>query len=506
MGYETRDPSKKAQKIVNANASSNTTKQSQHNVVLKMINIHLFFDGTQNNKNNIDSYRKNSMVKQEVDKNKDDYKSYLNAYSNVAHLFAGLEENSSHLKVYIQGMGTTDGHKDDQRGFAFGAGAQGDADGWINSGIPQRAHNAFVNIANKLKKVNLDPNARINLNVFGFSRGAATARHFIHLLHSEPKLSENWKVQHKNISVNFVGLFDTVSSYDPVILLDDIVYQAMFIDNTLRNKGANFLNDVKELHLNFEKGYANKVFHLCASDEYRIYFSLTNIQSAIDLGIGYEVYLPGAHSDIGGGYNQNEVEEYDLLNEAKLEEWLIKQGFCTPTTDTTNRQIFSKTRTLSRGRDGSYEQETERYFKRIVKNNYHKVSLLTMKKMFELVVPIILKEKKWNEKYFQPYISDSNQIIQALLNTIPNYIIKNCNWGSRLKPDACNHLYGNLVTFRNQYVHWSSKDKVHLKDFKEELGFQVRRGSHWLTDDEALKAHYTGKAKQYNPYRHKISG
>jgi Uncharacterized alpha/beta hydrolase domain (DUF2235) len=134
--------------------------------------------------------------------------------------------------------------------------------------------------------------AIINMNVYGFSRGAAAARYFVHLVKTErDTYAPKWKG--KNVRVNFVGLFDTVSSY-----------------------GGNFSNDVSDLHLNFDDGAVQRVVHLVAGDEYRENFASTTIASAGDKG--YELTMPGAHSDVGGGYNADpEVRDLYAVQEER---------------------------------------------------------------------------------------------------------------------------------------------------------------------------------------------
>ena len=78
-----------------------------------------------------------------------------------------------------------------------------------------------------------------------------------------------------------------------------------------------------------------EIVHFVAADEYRENFSLTTIDSASN---GMQVVLPGAHSDVGGGYNEHEKEKiilegswtdskreyrgYMSLEELKREGWL----------------------------------------------------------------------------------------------------------------------------------------------------------------------------------------
>ena len=64
-------------------------------------------------------------------------------------------------------------------------------------------------------------------------------------------------------------------------------------------------DDVSELSLKIPT-YVDRTVHLVAADEYRQYFGLTNINSAGKKG--KEIILPGAHSDIGGGYMEEETE------------------------------------------------------------------------------------------------------------------------------------------------------------------------------------------------------
>jgi len=116
------------------------------------------------------------------------------------------------------------------------------------------------------------------------------------------------------VEYTFVGLFDTVSSYE---------HGASFITNVATV--LDFGNDVEELHLRLTDPAIKKVVHLTAGDEYRQNFASTTIASAIAAGTGYELQLPGVHSDIGGGYG--EVEEEDRLGTPQEWQQLIAQGW-----------------------------------------------------------------------------------------------------------------------------------------------------------------------------------
>jgi len=112
------------------------------------------------------------------------------------------------------------------------------------------------------------------------------------------------------VTVKFAGLFDSVSSFDEV---GDKAEDSRFAGKAARHAtyggDDDFKNDVSELHLTLDDEKLEKVVHFVANDEYRVNFSSTTIASARQRGIGCEFYLPGAHSDIGGGYAQVVEEE-----------------------------------------------------------------------------------------------------------------------------------------------------------------------------------------------------
>lgn len=282
------------------------------------LTLGVFFDGTANNKYNFDSKLGET--------NPGKYKkqdSYYGAYSNVANLWTMYDDEVSLVgKVYVEGIGTyepkadgtSSGEKDDSDGTAFGMGSTG-----INAKIA-RGYSLIIDQIEELKaKANKQASATVEtltLDVFGFSRGAATARRFVSCINGIKgrivevsggtvyiPLSMGLKayLKYKNISVNnirvrFLGLFDTVSSYEPGFLVFG---------------GVNFDDDVDQLALSIPS-FVQKTIHLVAADEYRANFSLTTIDSAGNRGI--EMVLPGAHSDVGGGYGLVEQEPIYMGN------------------------------------------------------------------------------------------------------------------------------------------------------------------------------------------------
>lgn len=117
----------------------------------------------------------------------------------------------------------------------------------------------------------------------------------------DSSLSGSLGIPADSITIHFVGLFDTVSSYGGE------KYQTVRgqLYNNLRHQS--FDDDVKELHLAIA-GHAQQVVQLAAADEYRKSFAATNIRSSVRAGVGLEVRLPGVHSDIGGSYEEHKQE------------------------------------------------------------------------------------------------------------------------------------------------------------------------------------------------------
>lgn len=344
------------------------------------LRISVFFDGTGNNRANIIA-RKGGEYQNIYQKIKaqnpgkdgeSKYSSFESGFSNIALLEENYQSTSEckiYKAFYIEGVATRDlksvaesfENKVRARAERKASGqmkrhdkgsikVETDSDVWGNAmatgstGLYAKIDRAMNMICDWLGREVYQQNhgngditekthefTKIVVDVFGFSRGAATARHFIHHITkgirtlvtlvpknlinpfvptqlrtfevSVPTLKRSvenagYQVKDGAVEIGFVGLFDTVSSY--VIALT---------------------SDVKILHLDAIKN-ARKVYHLAAAEEHRACFSLTNIESAKKACVGEEYFLPGVHSDIGGGYRDlddggGEREEYELMNDDK---------------------------------------------------------------------------------------------------------------------------------------------------------------------------------------------
>ncbi|WP_160137844.1 phospholipase effector Tle1 domain-containing protein [Chryseobacterium sp. c4a] len=306
------------------------------------VSLNLFFDGTQNNKTNTEARNttsRNHQVYLETGNKNDD--SYENEYSNIARGFDAIDPDAQNqLSWYIEGIGTEDLESDTVfPGVALGMGS---------TGVQAKVVKGCIKGAEVLKKKYEESDiviSTLKVNVYGFSRGATAARHFLHIATSpaltredpaagiagalksdyeiirppypvpggEKRVKRNHPLVEQygyfgaclaytgltinKILFNFVGLYDTVASYG--------------VDHRGKKVAGMPLieDDTKQLGLNAVKK-AYFVLQLASDDEYRDNFDLTNIDSA---GLhGLEFTLPGVHSDIGGSY-LNDSEELSVL-------------------------------------------------------------------------------------------------------------------------------------------------------------------------------------------------
>ncbi|WP_411834245.1 T6SS phospholipase effector Tle1-like catalytic domain-containing protein [Pseudoxanthomonas mexicana] len=124
---------------------------------------------------------------------------------------------------------------------------------------------------------------RLNLSVFGFSRGAAQARTFCNWL----QIVTQGVVGHAHLEIRFLGLFDTVASVG-------------FADSSPVGRGLMDWADGTMGVSNVRRG-----LHYVAAHEIRRSFPVSIARATkggVVTGISEYIY-PGAHSDIGGGYS-----------------------------------------------------------------------------------------------------------------------------------------------------------------------------------------------------------
>ena len=349
---------------VKVGASKNIKKQHK-----KPINytFGVFFDGTLNNMYNSEirksvaekrrlnqkiSYEKAKEIKEKRG-GKDS--SYENELSNPAILFKSYTNKDSDrlFKIYVEGIGTNTQSPTKVEDYKKDDNVQGPAFGMGSAGIIYRVREAIKKITDL---IDINDNFYLNkitFDVFGFSRGAAAARHFVYVVtHPEyiPKTNSNmetldiqgeillaskyhkkaprygllgilldqkgWLTDNVKVEARFAGLYDTVS------------HHGLFQDNDIEDLGLDSINK------------ANYVVHMVAADEHRYNFDLADISSVAktspDSGKkgGIELFFPGVHSDVGGSYVDgapnisykiNFSSDMDFLTREKEE--LIRQGW-----------------------------------------------------------------------------------------------------------------------------------------------------------------------------------
>jgi len=255
----------------------------------------VYFDGTGNNK---------------------DLNAPEGTQTNVARLFeldtakgTNLARNSGHAP---QQYDAQDRSGQSEKVYFDGVGSQGKTsarsalEGGTGLGGQERieqAYDAIVAFHNKY------PDQKIDVNIVGFSRGAAQSRALANefIERGVPKLDEQGKATGEFLippgqaHVNKLGIFDTVASYG---------------------------NAMSDTHLgkNLEIGKnVDSTTHLVAANEYRDTFRLTSALRNDDNSRIEEIQFAGAHSQVGGGYKDDVLAAgplavmYDRLQTAGIE-------------------------------------------------------------------------------------------------------------------------------------------------------------------------------------------
>ncbi|NUU69132.1 DUF2235 domain-containing protein [Enterobacteriaceae bacterium BIT-l23] len=282
------------------------------------LTIGLFFDGTGNNAGNLEQAIKAAcgksfnisspnagMILENVTRNTFKYSSlestsYSGYYTNIYWLYCWYQvitegaSNCLQYGLYIGGPGTRSGEPDCLEGLALGCGS---------TGIIAKTDEAVSAVVDaiSLLRLRLAPDAIVKLqfDLFGFSRGAAAARHFAnrvfgrepHLISAVGHALEGVHCTGEAVGkVRFIGLFDTVAAVGSM---------SGGMDPHSADSG--------DVNLVLRPGVAERVFHLTAQHECRYNFALNSVNPGWP-----EMALPGVHADIGGGYWPTESEEIFL--------------------------------------------------------------------------------------------------------------------------------------------------------------------------------------------------
>ncbi|MDH1265194.1 DUF2235 domain-containing protein [Pseudomonas sp. GD03944] len=316
------------------------------------LRIGVFFDGTGNNASNSTAgqrcgahhpIRPDDLAASCKPYMGDPDSSYGNDITNIRKLSAlyldtpTAQGNGQHRQVfrrlYIDGIGTRAGEKDNLLGAGTGRG---------RTGVDGRVQQAFTEIQSIIRAVqeqNADSEiSHLTFDTFGLSRGAAAARHFANevvrgklgplgsaLRANAGAFSPTFVDQYqRDITMGFIGLFDTVASVAGLA--------------NLGNVRSAIAPGVK---LYLAPGNFNHVVHLVARDEVRANFALSTVHPDHT-----EITLPGAHSDIGGGYRAD-IEERVLLS--PMQALTVQRGIDVKTTSIYRDAAQAKARLESEG-------------------------------------------------------------------------------------------------------------------------------------------------------------
>jgi hypothetical protein len=223
-------------------------------------------------------------------------------HSNVAALFdAHMEDRDNGIRpFYYEGIGTpfefrqrhetkivprvgvvnVNGYKESESTIRKGFGG----------GLEQRLEKALFELESYITEMRSQRKVEeINLAAFGFSRGATTARAFMHWLKAHSKVRDAgssllW--DGITLKVRFLGLFDTVES--------------------VGGAGKNTRPEVVKTRI---PAFVEKCTHLVAAHEMRQAFPLTVLATQRFANVVY----PGAHADVGGGYGPAEQGRVNWL-------------------------------------------------------------------------------------------------------------------------------------------------------------------------------------------------
>jgi hypothetical protein len=320
-----------------------------------IISVGIFFDGTGNN-------GINATFPEKPPKNNESY------YGNITNIYKLFQLFNGEEKIYIEGIGTVTGKEDSDFAMATCKNPAGNQ-GYSSEDKLQKAF-SFID------KVSSGHNNHYELYVYGFSRGAMLARNFCYELLNENTLSQ------KNISVKFLGVFDTVES-------------APFNDYNVI------------LHPSTERA-----FHIAAINECRFFFPLTGLfeDSALmedkiaetENTIWKKIFVPGAHADIGGGYLEGPQSVYvspNFLLEGELNSYI--QNIRTTAADAEGNKIWNHIL-------GNYKIDPGEVFCQAYISRD-----LVFNELSKVYGKLMLEESNAGKKVFNTEFDDSNFLINA---------------------------------------------------------------------------------------------
>ena len=452
-------------------------------------------------------YAKN---KDEVSK-KENYKygegSYENDLSNVAILFDNYVENkkSKTFKIYTEGMNTNtlgdeklnvSEYKTDDyfMGGAFGAG---------NAGIIDRVRRAIEQMQDKIMQGLVNENDKkigtITIDVFGFSRGAAAARHFVHEITLPSYYTEvNRDRYGRNIDVKYANSRMPSNGHlgylltEHGITFNQLIIRFAGIFDTVAHHGLLQFNDIKALGLN-SISKAKHVIHMVAAEEHRKNFSLSPIIKSQN---HIEMYMPGVHCDVGGSYIEGRPEgitpgaapdpdgEHVLATDycdntfasarlSKFRDTLIDEGWFTKD-QITICDAFGKPYKYDSTKSSLYDTQQLISHRAYISNQYSFIPLHMMcdfgiEKGVKFVYNDLIKTKNFQKNIFPEHLAFITKIKTYLENYAEKAIANPLEIIEHKIP------YEDIRKLRNHYLHYNATAGIVNAPEPERKRFIIKR-------------------------------
>ena len=440
--------------------------------------------------------------------------SYINGYTNVKRLYEHYEahdilnpskskkpknvhkEYLRRFKLYASGSGTIDPvsnkelENDTYIGLGLGTGL---------GGVLAHIVYSCEKIAQELREAKVEHVDELVLDVFGFSRGATEARHFIcsimkefELLNKDGyhKYALDTEVEKKDIFAPFFpydnGLYTVIGGkhfFNPLrtdvkvvplgnkdtienkhfnkqkINIKSLSFRHANIGDTVTHYGFKQSNDSKDLNIHFDKNKVGSVYHIMAIDEYRKNFEAHSIFETSYEGVSKEegkfkeILVPGAHADVGGGYENFGSKETVLLptsNESKIMKWNKKYKWIKDYT------LYSAHSAKNFGSDGFYRITVNDFGSEVIYMHKNNLSW-----EYELVCLKLMHDVAKEDVPLKPILD--------------NYRLRNL----KKDGDYLESIYNDLATkgeidkekhkeLRQRYVHHSSSEDAIANPSSEE--------------------------------------
>ncbi|MCS4304602.1 hypothetical protein DRF65_26825 [Chryseobacterium pennae] len=377
--------------------------------------------------------------------------SFENDLSNPAILFKNYKKskNDKIFRVYTEGMGTntapknygdvlnTNDYKGDDMmmGPAFGMGPAG-----IMDRVRKSINDIKTEIVNNVVK-GKEVVGTLTFDVFGFSRGAAAARHFVHVV-TQGSYRARTKAWKEGFIVKDMFGYNISESYANGVMpafgyLGQLLSEAGLMDeqtkikirfvgiyDTVPHHGLLQSNDSKDLGLN-DVNRADYVVHMVAADEHRANFSLVDISSVAKVSPdsgkkgGIELHYPGVHCDVGGAYVEGWTDNPKRIDATiikdslyPLSQELIRQGWFLP------EELTIKADPFYRLTVNNYRLEGERK----LSNQYSFIPLhLMVSFCTKKSIPIKGEGVTDDYKFQENWISDNVKFLEGIKEKLKQY-------------------------------------------------------------------------------------